>query len=234
MRPTSQNTHLFLCISSGLQRELTLQQSLGCLPDQLWELCGCLMLSWNLCKATLKSGLPLSLWSLASFGELPLQSYGRATGQRTCLSLSCNAPVPPIPQIPLMLTKRQTRSLPRSGWRKGTWDLACDNSTIRESSAAVIPIEKDGNHSLPLLFASAKYDNCFFRFYFANYINYWVETPYAYWFIEEDTAFVVLCLLCWRHSLCFCHQYFCHYNYEKITRDILSHKTFLCILLHRS
>lgn len=35
--------------------------------------------------------------------------------------------------------------------------------TITGSSAAVIVIEKDGGHSLPFLFASAKYDNCFFR-----------------------------------------------------------------------
>lgn len=66
----------------------------------------------------------------------------------------------------------RTENLPLSCHALGIWPVII--VTIKESSAAVIPIEKDGNNSLPLLFASAKYDNCFFRFYFVNYINYWV------------------------------------------------------------
>lgn len=73
-----------------LQKELTLQQPLGCLPNQLWEPCGCLRLSWYLCKTVLKSGLLLSppkpVFVRASFGELPMRSYGTAIGWRTCLS----------------------------------------------------------------------------------------------------------------------------------------------------
>lgn len=54
----------------------------------------------------------------------------------------------------------------------GIWPVI--TVAIKESSAAVIPFEKDGSHSLLLLFDSAKYDNCFFRLYFVNYINYLV------------------------------------------------------------
>lgn len=101
-RLTSQNTHLLLYISSGLQRELTLQQPLGCLPNQLWEPCGCLMLSWYLCKTMLKSGLLLSplkpCFVRATFGELPMQRYDRATRQKLASLLQCTSPShPPDP-----------------------------------------------------------------------------------------------------------------------------------------
>lgn len=40
--------------------------------------------------------------------------------------------------------------------------------TITGSLAAVVVIEKDGDHSLPFLFASAKYNSCFFRDFFVK------------------------------------------------------------------
>lgn len=170
-------TRLLLCISSGLQRELTLQQPLGCLPNQLWEPCACLILSWYLCRTMLKSGLLLSppkpIFVRTSFGELPMRSCGTATGQRTCLS----------PAMHLSLTSHKSHwcspkvtpgvCQDQDGEKElGIWPVI--TVTIKGSSAAVILFEKDGNHFLLLLFDLDKYDNCFFIFYFINYISYWV------------------------------------------------------------
>lgn len=75
------------------------------------------------------------------------------------LPLSCTASIPHIPQIPLVLTKATPGVCQDEDGEKdlGVWPVII--VTIKESSAAVIPMEKDGNHSLPLLFALAKYEN---------------------------------------------------------------------------
>lgn len=155
-------THVFVfscAFPQACRGELTLQQPLGCLPNQLWEPCGCLMLSWYLCKTMLRSGLllcPLKPFFIrASFGELPMQSYGWATGQRIC----------PSPAMHLSLTSHKSHwcsptatpgVFPDKDGEKelGIWPVII--VTVKESAAAVIPTEKDGNHSLPLLFASAR------------------------------------------------------------------------------
>lgn len=48
----------------------------------------------------------------------------------------------------------------------GIWPVIIVAVTV--SSAGVIVIEKDGDHSLPFLYASAKYDSCFFRDFFVK------------------------------------------------------------------
>lgn len=159
----SQKLRVLLHVSSGLQSGAhPLQQPLGCLLCPLWEPCEWLMSLQNPCSDL---GFFFSLGS-PSLSEVCLASGSGYANvwQSNRAETTCSSPTthPPLQALGTDVHQKQAQEFARVRMAKkelGIWPMIM--VSITGSSAVVIATEKDGDHSVPFLFASSKHHNCF-------------------------------------------------------------------------